>query len=122
MPLFLLYLSNIGDILARSFKWTYARCCLCKCRRRPHHESTIDASEMPPNGDDPAEKRDQWQMVNTHGGEVDTSSLEETSPRDDDGGDEGGDEGDEEGDDGSDSYDPQHVTVPLTLCLAIMVG
>jgi len=30
MPLFLLYLSNIGDILARSFKWTYARCCLCK--------------------------------------------------------------------------------------------
>lgn len=30
MPLFLLYLSNIGDILARSFKWTYARCCLCR--------------------------------------------------------------------------------------------
>lgn len=69
-------------------------------------------------------------MVNTHGGEVDTSSLEETSPRDDDdddgggdgGGDEGGDEGEDEGDDESDSYDPQHVTVPLTLCFAIMVG
>lgn len=30
MPLFLLYLSNIGDILARSFKWTFARCCLCR--------------------------------------------------------------------------------------------
>lgn len=30
LPLFLLYLSNIGDILAKSFKWTYARCCLCK--------------------------------------------------------------------------------------------
>lgn len=30
MPLFLLYLSNIGDIMARSFKWTYARCCLCQ--------------------------------------------------------------------------------------------
>lgn len=30
MPLFLLYLSNIGDILAKSFKWTYARCCLCR--------------------------------------------------------------------------------------------
>ncbi|XP_050453057.1 TWiK family of potassium channels protein 18-like [Cataglyphis hispanica] len=116
MPLFLLYLSNIGDILARSFKWTYARCCLCKCRRRPH-EPTASALEMS-NGD-PAVKRDRWQMVNTHGGEVDTSSLEETSPRDGDGdGDEGGDEGDDE----SDSYDPQHVTVPLTLCLAIMVG
>lgn len=119
MPLFLLYLSNIGDILARSFKWIYARCCLCKCRRRPH-ESTTDAPEMP--DDDPAAKRDRWQMVNTHSGEVDTSSLEETSPRNDDGGDEGGDEDDDEGDDESDSYDPQHVTVPLTLCLAIMVG
>ena len=31
MPLFLLYLSNIGDILATSFKWTYSR--LCKCQR-----------------------------------------------------------------------------------------
>jgi len=30
MPLFLLYLSNIGDILAKSFKWSYAKCCLCK--------------------------------------------------------------------------------------------
>lgn len=30
MPLFLLYLSNIGDIMARSFKWLYAKCCLCK--------------------------------------------------------------------------------------------
>lgn len=31
MPLFLLYLSNIGDIMARSFKWIYAKCCLCRC-------------------------------------------------------------------------------------------
>jgi hypothetical protein len=30
MPLFLLYLSNIGDIFAKSFKWTYAKCCLCQ--------------------------------------------------------------------------------------------
>ncbi|CAL8129881.1 unnamed protein product [Orchesella dallaii] len=29
MPLFLLYLSNIGDILARGFKWTFSRCCQC---------------------------------------------------------------------------------------------
>ncbi|KAJ4426782.1 hypothetical protein ANN_26581 [Periplaneta americana] len=34
IPLFLLYLSNIGDILANSFKWTYAKLCLCQgcCR------------------------------------------------------------------------------------------
>lgn len=31
MPLFLLYLSNIGDIMARSFKWLYAKLCLCRC-------------------------------------------------------------------------------------------
>lgn len=30
MPLFLLYLSNIGDIMAKSFKWIYARVCLCR--------------------------------------------------------------------------------------------
>lgn len=30
MPLFLLYLSNVGDILARGFKWTFARCCQCR--------------------------------------------------------------------------------------------
>lgn len=30
MPLFLLYLSNIGDILAKSFKWIYAKLCLCR--------------------------------------------------------------------------------------------
>lgn len=30
MPLFLLYLSNIGDILAKSFKWIYARIFLCR--------------------------------------------------------------------------------------------
>lgn len=30
MPLFLLYLSNIGDIFAKSFKWVYAKVCLCR--------------------------------------------------------------------------------------------
>ena len=37
MPLFLLYLSNIGDIMATSFKWTYSRCCQCKRKRRRHN-------------------------------------------------------------------------------------
>ena len=32
MPLFLLYLANIGDIMANAFKWTYSRC--CKLRRQ----------------------------------------------------------------------------------------
>jgi len=50
----------------------------------------------------------------------------ETSFRDDGNDDinEGDDDDDEDDDDDdeSDSYDPQRVTVPLTLCLAIMVG
>ena len=50
-------------------------------------------------------------------------NVEETLPRDDDNGEVNGSDGDDEDDDDeSDSYDPQHVTVPLTLCLAIMVG
>ena len=31
IPLFLLYLSNIGDIMAKSFKFIYSR--ICKCQR-----------------------------------------------------------------------------------------
>lgn len=64
-------------------------------------------------------------MVNARDGDVDASSLdpEETSPRDgEDGSVDEGDGNDEDDDDESDSYDPQHVTVPLTLCLLIMVG
>jgi len=43
-------------------------------------------------------------------------------PREDNDGINEGDDDDEDDDDESDSYDPQRVTVPLTLCLAIMVG
>lgn len=50
MPLFLLYLSNIGDIMARSFKWLYAKCCLCRgcpgvsrkrAERKKHRQAQI---------------------------------------------------------------------------------
>lgn len=34
VPLFLLYVSNIGDILATSFKWTYSRICKCQLARK----------------------------------------------------------------------------------------
>jgi len=33
VPLFLLYLSNIGEIFATSFKWTYSRICKCQIMR-----------------------------------------------------------------------------------------
>ena len=34
VPLCLLYLSNIGNIMATSFKWIYSRLCKCQLRRR----------------------------------------------------------------------------------------
>ncbi len=34
MPLFLLYLANIGDILAKAFKWTYSTCCRMRQARQ----------------------------------------------------------------------------------------
>ena len=34
IPLFLLYLSNIGQIFATSLKWTYSRLCKCQILRR----------------------------------------------------------------------------------------
>ena len=38
MPLFLLYLSNIGDILAKSFKWLYSRVCKCQRAKKVNQE------------------------------------------------------------------------------------
>ncbi|XP_076479856.1 TWiK family of potassium channels protein 18 [Bombus vancouverensis nearcticus] len=112
LPLFLLYLSNIGDILAKSFKWTYARCCLCKCRRRP--------LETMPRGntrDDADVRRNHWQMVDIDGREIDSFSVDKNISL------EKHDTKEENDDDSnSSSYDPQQVTVPLTLCVAIMVG
>lgn len=115
MPLFLLYLSNIGDILAKSFKWTYARCCLCRCRRRPRElarrDSQYDGADI---------RRNHWQLVNMQGREIEVSSLDKESLESGDGVKES-DENDTD-DDESSTYDPQRVTVPLTLCVAIMVG
>lgn len=106
LPLFLLYLSNIGDILAKSFKWTYARCCLCKCRRRPIEMAPRGSLE---NGADI--RRNHWQMVDMHGKEIDSISIDKEVSIEND-----------ESKEDDESYDPQRVTVPLTLCIAIMVG
>ncbi|KAK1130939.1 hypothetical protein K0M31_017244 [Melipona bicolor] len=110
LPLFLLYLSNIGDILAKSFKWTYARCCLCKCRRKPLEMASRGYTH---NGADI--RRNHWQMVDLNERKIDTFSVDRSTSLEDD-------EARERDEDDSSSYDPQRVTVPLTLCVAIMVG
>ena len=60
-------------------------------------------------------------MVNVHGGEMDTSSLDQENSSNTGEGDEEDDDEDDD-DDTDNKYDPQSVTVPLTLCFAIMVG
>jgi len=42
VPLFLLYLSNIGQIFATSFKWSYSRLCKCQIFRRHQRKYRID--------------------------------------------------------------------------------
>lgn len=49
-------------------------------------------------------------MVDMHGKEIDSVSVDKEVSND------------ESKDDDESSYDPQRVTVPLTLCIAIMVG
>ncbi|KDR09567.1 hypothetical protein L798_00526, partial [Zootermopsis nevadensis] len=122
MPLFLLYLSNIGDILAKSFKWTYAKCCLCygccdgASRRRALRRHQLALQQPASVG---AFIGDDWRVqyvVDTEdeaGGDV-AVRIERCAD---------GDQGDESSSSGDDErYDPQTVTVPVTLCLAIMVG
>uniref|UniRef100_A0A1B6I5R3 Potassium channel domain-containing protein n=1 Tax=Homalodisca liturata TaxID=320908 RepID=A0A1B6I5R3_9HEMI len=96
MPLFLLYLSNIGDILAKSFKWIYAKChgfqgcskCLAKYPENYPY----------PNGEQEQEGSQEDE------GDIETEYSEEDEWSSDPG------------------NDPQTITVPITLCLAIMVG
>ncbi|KAF0772778.1 TWiK family of potassium channels protein 7-like [Aphis craccivora] len=101
MPLFLLYLSNIGDILAKSFKWIYAKCCLCRnCKKRRKRMLAI-------------QRKEQWKM-DMRDFKLNTGVLTE--------GEESDDEGTTDGSSSLSFNDTQEVTVPILLCLFIMVG
>ncbi|XP_074109352.1 uncharacterized protein LOC141534114 [Cotesia typhae] len=147
MPLFLLYLSNIGDILAKSFKWSYARCCLCRCRKRPREsrDRRVTGSRRSLGQ---SYRKTTCQMVRMQSGrdgaafdtvsmdnEIDTASKTTTSDQGNDNDDEDEEEDDDDAssededndeddndDNSSDRYDPKRITVPLTLCLSIIVG
>ncbi|KAG5673420.1 hypothetical protein PVAND_003469 [Polypedilum vanderplanki] len=100
MPLFLLYLSNIGDILAKSFKWIYAKCCLCRvcpniARRRLAREKHKE--KLRQNGDFPSESG------GTDSGSI--SSYENDSEIE-----------------MEIMKNPQDITVPIPICVAIMIG
>ncbi|CAH1115293.1 unnamed protein product [Psylliodes chrysocephalus] len=112
MPLFLLYLSNIGDIMARSFKWIYAKCCLCRCcpgvakrrairkiRREQKMQADYDSDE-------------EASEISSESIEV-TVSIPPVGPRDSIVSEAVTEELE---------TDVQNIPVPVTVCLAIMVG
>jgi len=47
VPLFLLYLSNIGEIFATSFKWTYSRICKCQILRGHRRRAQYRVDALP---------------------------------------------------------------------------
>ncbi|XP_017776918.1 PREDICTED: potassium channel subfamily K member 18 [Nicrophorus vespilloides] len=105
MPLFLLYLSNIGDIMARSFKWIYATCYLCKgcpgvSRRRAERRRR---------------RAEEIEMEYGLGGVPDWQLSDEHPVSD-------GSDDDAVTDISEESFDAQTITVPVTICLTMMVG
>lgn len=117
MPLFLLYLSNIGDLLAKSFKWLYAKICLCKmCRLKKRLPSVSGGVAVVDSHSWRNTPEESWQnkMKDRSIGEVtegEESDDEDTATS--------------SGTMTSSSScvdDPQDITVPISLCLAIMIG
>lgn len=72
MPLFLLYLSNIGDIMAKSFKWIYAKVCLCRIcpgvakRREARNRRKIRAMQRQLNEEYDDEDVSYWYIYLTY--------------------------------------------------------
>lgn len=121
MPLFLLYLSNIGDILAKSFKWIYAKICLCRVcpgvsRRRAMRDRRKSRDDMPYDPDwtdfDVVDNRMGWNDDDTEEsshGDGNYVDCEFGSSQDSDS-------------NGDFNEDTSTITVPLTVCLAIMIS
>ncbi|XP_063930178.1 potassium channel subfamily K member 9 isoform X2 [Zophobas morio] len=117
MPLFLLYLSNIGDIMARSFKWIYANCCLCRwcpgvAKRRAERKRLRE--QLRGEYEEGVEEEEEENQIE-YGENFDAFYRQRASIVSAMSG-EGTDAESEE------SYDVQTVTVPVTICLVIMVG
>ena len=107
-PLFLLYLSNIGSVLAQSFKWLYAK--LCKCR--PARIEVIGPPEPEPEPDpDPGEEDEEAPRWTDELGWSDGRSQPDASSSA---------EHSSSGSSESSELDLSTVTVPISMCLIIM--
>lgn len=130
MPLFLLYLSNVGELLARWFKCIYALVCLCRgCpgftrrrveRFRPQLEiSDVESIERPQGwrsrySDSDLSQEYRFPNIRNYPRRVDyvcsewrlpaVGSVQSASEL------------------SAASFDAQAITVPLSVCVSIMVG
>lgn len=113
MPLFLLYLSNIGDILAKSFKWIYAKVCLCRicpgvARRRIIRERRKIRRMTIQRDIDSMEEGSSSKTSNSS----DETSFETFDTYEDD----------DSEIEAEIQTNTSTVTVPVTVCICIMIG
>lgn len=107
MPVFLLYMANMGDILAKSLKWTYAKVFIC---RRPSQRSYDPAVAWRS-----AEATLRAPVGSGRGGSYpgeDVASIDTASWSNG-----GGGEGE-----GEERQDVSNVNIPITVSLVIMVA
>ncbi|KAF7270460.1 potassium two pore domain channel sandman isoform X1 [Rhynchophorus ferrugineus] len=112
MPLFLLYLSNIGDVMAKSFKWIYANFCLCRwcpgvakrrAERRIQRDQQMEDNDSNQNTDSSSGSTNVSIKMANMNSRPSVVSEGPTLFSDE-------------------SYDVESVNVPITVCLMIMVG
>jgi len=119
VPLFLLYLSNIGQIFATSFKWTYSRLCKCQIlrRRRKYRIDTLPQQihsnfQLELQKSDPNKESLQSQSISGNSmGESSVCTNDEEDDLEDE------DEMDEE------RAEPlSRVSVPISLSITVMIS
>lgn len=107
MPVFLLYMANMGDILAKSLKWTYAKVCICR-RPAPKYDPSVAwrSAEVTLRG--PVGPESRGASRGPYG--EDAASIETTSWSN------GNEDAAEE------RPDVSNVNIPITVSLVIMVA
>ncbi|XP_013790710.1 TWiK family of potassium channels protein 7-like, partial [Limulus polyphemus] len=107
IPLMLIYLTNIGDLLAKAFRYVYGRLCTCKPsdhnRHRKNYRAHHTVTNNSPNTRNSVEPGIQHKLYMTPEDEVRTETIPEELGK-------------------GLEFMNEHVAVPITLCLLILVG
>ncbi|XP_037786407.1 TWiK family of potassium channels protein 7-like [Penaeus monodon] len=111
MPVFLLYMANMGDILAKSLKWTYSKLCMCRRQESKYDptvvwrsaDATLRAPAGPSNYPDGHHQHRDLEYSPELGDEISIDSASWRSVR-------------------SEKPDLSSVNIPITVSLVIMVA